>query len=340
MVRWQNTAKGWIFATAIGLFQVGLVSPLASQESSQQIKRYTFSEAHLGTVGRLVFYSAEREQAKVLAKQCFDRVRHLDGVFSDYRDDSELMILCKVADQGATPVSDDMFTVLACAQNISQQSGGSFDVTMGASTKAWRAKKQGRDDSAVSGQGGTNYRDLLLDKAGKTVSFTKPLSLDLGGIAKGYIADELARILKEGGITRLAVAVGGEIVVGDAPPGSKGWGIDLEDPQQKVITTVELKHTALSTSGDSYQFAEIDGKRSAHVLDPNTGTGKQDRLNVTVIAATAMQADAWATALRVLGVDQGCALAAKVAQVEAFFTSSEGVAAKTEEFPASISQER
>ena len=333
MVRWQNTAKGWIFATVFGLLLAGTASPLAAEERDEQVKRYTFSEAHLGTVIRLVFYSAEREQAKALAKGCFARVRHLDGVFSDYRDDSELMKLCKVADQRATQVSDEMFTVLACAQHISRQSGGAFDVTMGASTKAWRAKKQGKDDRAVPGQGGTSYRDLVLDEAGKTVRFTKPLSLDLGGIAKGYIADELARLLRDGGITQWAVAVGGEMVIGEPPPGRNGWGVNLEGPGQKGIASVELSEVALSTSGDSYQFAEVEGKRSAHVLDPGTGKGKQDRLNVTVIAPTAMQADAWATALRVLGVEQGHALADKEDSIEVMFAPAQSEVITTGGFP-------
>jgi thiamine biosynthesis lipoprotein len=335
MVRWQNTAKGWTFAAVFGLLTVGLPSSLVAREqgAGAQVKRYIFTEAHLGTVVRLVFYSADREQAKALAKRCFDRVRHLDGVFSDYRDDSELMKLSKVADRSATRVSNEMFTVLVCAQHISRQSGGAFDVTLGASTKAWRAKKQGKDARAVPGQGIASCRDLVLDEAGKTVRFTKPLSLDLGGIAKGYIADELARLLREGGATQHAVAVGGEMVVGDPPSGRKGWGIDLESPEQKVIATVELSHAALSTSGDSYQFARIDGKRSAHVLDPNTGEGKEDLLNVTVIAPTAMQADAWSTAFRVMGVERACELAAKTDLVEACFTPGGGTVQKTPGFP-------
>ena len=166
------------------------------------------------------------------------------------------------------------------------------------------------------------------------MSFIKPLSLDLGGIAKGYIADELAGMLEDSGITNLAVSVGGEIVLAGSPPSRKGWGIDLEGPGQKVVASMELSRAALSSSGDSYQFAEIEGERSAHVLDPNTGKGKQDQLNITVIAPTAMQADAWATALRVLGVEKGYTLAAKTGLIEAFFAPAAGAKLKTQGFPS------
>ncbi len=311
------------------------VTPLAAQEQkgSSEAQRYSFTEAHLGTIVRLVFYSDDRERAKALAKRCFDRVRQLDAVFSDYRDDSELTKLCKVAHKQATPVSDELFAVLLSAEKISEQSNGAFDVTMGASTREWRRQKQGGSSEVVGSLASVGCQALVLDELQKTVHFKKSLSLDLGGIAKGYIADELAGLLQNGGVNDLAVAVGGEMVLVGSPPELKGWSIGLEGPDQKVIASVELSEVALSTSGDSYQFAEIDGKRSAHVLDPDTAKGKQDRLNVTVIAPTAMQADAWATALRVLGVEKGNALADKEDSIEVMFAPAQGEVVTTKGFP-------
>lgn len=340
MVRWQNTTRLAVIAVVLCMLLPRWVTPLAAeqQQDTPECKRYAFTQAHLGTVVRLVFYSADRSEAKRLAEGCFERVVELDGVFSDYRDDSELMELCRVADKRATSVSDEMFTVLAYAQKISKQSGGAFDITLGASSKAWRMKRAAKEAGPLPVRGAGDYRDLILDGAGKTVRFYKPLQLDLGGIAKGYIADELARILKEGGITRLAVSVGGEIVLAEPPPGRKGWSVDLEDTDQKVLGSMELSHAALSTSGDSYQYTKIEGKRSAHVLDPSDGRGKNDQLNITVIAPTAMQADAWATALRVLGIDKGFALAAKTDLIEAFFAPAGSASLKTKGFPALSAQ--
>ena len=98
---------------------------------------------------------------------------------------------------------------------------------------------------------------------------------------------------------------------------------------------MELSRAALSSSGDSYQFTEIEGKRSAHVLDPDTGEGKEDQLNITVIAPTAMQADAWATALRVIGTGKGRAMAEQTVGIEAIFVPVNGEIVKTPGFPAS-----
>ena len=341
MVRWQNTARLAVIAVTLCLTLPVWVTPLAAQEHelANEPKRYTFTQAHLGTIVRLVFYSADRIEAKQLARRCFERVVELDGVFSDYRDDSELMELCKVAHKRATVVSAEMFTVLACAQQISEQSSGAFDVTLGSSSKAWRERKRGEADTAMPVRERGSYRDIVLNEADQTVSFNKALSLDLGGIAKGYIADELAEILEGAGLADFAVSVGGEIVLAGSPPNRKGWSIDLEGPGQKVVASMELSRAALSSSGDSYQFTEIEGKRSAHVLDPDTGKGKQDQLNITVIAPTAMQADGWATALRVMGVDEGYALAVKTNLIEAFFTPAAGASLKTQGFPSVSFQE-
>lgn len=334
MVRWPNTVRSGLVAYASGVLLTACATNLVAQQVGDKAKleRYQFSEAHLGTIVSLVFYSDNRAEAKALGKRCFEKVVQLDGVFSDYRDDSELMRLCDRAHKESVTVSDELFAVLSCGLKISAQSACAFDMTVGASSKAWRMQRQGKKPGPVPA-GSADYRDVILDQSKKTVRFNKLLQLDLGGIAKGYIADELARILKQGGIGHFAVSVGGEIVLGEPPPGKKGWKIRLEDAKQQVMGAVELSHTAVSTSGDSYQFAEIEGKRSAHVLDPKTGKGKEDRCNVTVIASNAMQADAWATALRVGGVKKGSELAGKTPAIEAIFTPRNVPLIKTTGFP-------
>lgn len=335
MARWPNTVRSGLVAFTSGALLTACATNLVARQAGDKthLERYQFSEAHLGTVVSLVFYSDNRAEAKALGERCLQKVVHLDGVFSDYRDDSELMGLCDRAHKESVPVSEELFAVLSCGLKISAQSSGAFDMTVGVSSKAWRQHRQGKQPGPVPRSRNADYRDVILDQSKKTVRFNKPLQLDLGGIAKGYIADELARILKQGGIEHFAVSVGGEIVLGAAPPGKKGWKVRLEDAQQQVIGTVELSHTAVSTSGDSYQFAEIGGKRSAHVLDPRTGKGKEDRCNVTVIAPSGMLADGWATALRVAGVEKGSELAGKTPAIEALFTPRDAALVKTPGFP-------
>lgn len=104
-----------------------------------------------------------------------------------------------------------------------------------------------------------------------------------------------------------------------APPGKQGWRIGVENPKGEMTGTLQLSNIALSTSGDRYQFFELDGQRQAHLIDPSTREGKGNRLNVTTLAPTAMQADAWATALRILPTKEALELSNQQPQLEALF---------------------
>lgn len=299
------------------------------------LTRHRFSAPHLGTTVHLVFYTAtEREEAAGIARSAFQKIKEFDAIFSDYRADSEVRILAGKAIKQAHPVSADLFTVVACAQKISAQSGGAFDITLGKATKQWR---QNRDEPGEvvsdASEPTTSYRDLKLDHERRTLSFEKPLQLDLGGIAKGYIADQIMLHFKKSGIQHAAVIIGGETVLSEAPPGKKGWRIGLENPEQEILGTLELSQTALSTSGDSYQFFEIDGTRQAHLIDPATRKGKSNRLNVTTLAASAMEADAWATALRILPLKEALELANRQPGLEAAFIPLSAEATRTTGFP-------
>jgi thiamine biosynthesis lipoprotein len=121
------------------------------------------------------------------------------------------------------------------------------------------------------------------------------MQLDAGGIAKGYAADEALAALRRSGISSALIAVSGDIAVGDPPPGQSGWRVRVKDE------TLTLKNAGVSTSGDDFQYLEVDGIRYSHIIDPRTGMPLRNSVNVFVIARTAMEADALATAKSVLG---------------------------------------
>lgn len=302
--------------------------------TSAELKKYRFSEPHLGTLVHLVFYSANEKSAEKLASQCFQRVKALDAILSDYRPDSEVNKLCELMIKKPHRVSEELFSVLNQAQKISALTDGAFDVTLGKHTKRWRARSHDKtipesDDNYPE----INYRDLVLDSENKTVTLNKTLSIDLGGIGKGYIADRLMQRLNEAKIKHAAVIIGGETVLADAPPGKTGWKIGIENPEHQIVGTLNLANTALSTSGDSYQFFESDGKRNSHLIDPVTKKSKLNRLNVTTIAPTSTQADAWATALRILPSQEAIILADKQAALEALFIPFRKTISRTKNFP-------
>ncbi len=324
----SKTATHLLVAFSISILTALALCQCNTQKTSpSQLTKYSFSEPHLGTIAHIVIYSDQQQQATLLSQKCFSRIAELNNIFSDYQSNSELNLLCQKTINTPQQVSNHLFKVIAHAQKISAQTNGAFDITIGKQSQHWRNKTtpQTKDLS--------NYKDIQLDPKLQTITFLKPLQLDLGGIAKGYIADQLMSILKNADIIHCAVIIGGETILAAAPPGKKGWRIGIQNPQQEIIGTLTLSHTALSTSGDSYQFFEIDNNRLSHLIDPITKNNKSNRLNVTTIAPTAMQADTWATALRILPTQKSLPLANQQTQLQAIFIPHQQSHFTTNKFP-------
>lgn len=267
----------------------------------KELQRFEFAEPHMGTEFRLKFYAADETQAQQVAKLAFARIAALNSVMSDYDPKSELSVLCAKNAQtcaGPIAVSDDLYRVIQEAQKISELSEGAFDITVGPVVRLWRLARKNRlmPDPEVlkEAMSKVGYQKIKLDPVKKTVELTVAgMKLDLGGIGKGFAAEEVLKLLKEKGITSALVAASGDISVADPPPHTQGWKISIAplpgSTQERILT---LKNVAVSTSGDASQFVEIAGKRYSHVLDPRTGIGLQGRRSVTVIAPRGTQADA------------------------------------------------
>jgi len=263
--------------------------------------RYEFEEPHMGTKFRIVLYAEDRPTADAAAKESFARVAALNRVMSDYSADSELSNLCAKsakAPAGPVKVSDDLFTVLAKAQEVSKLSDGSFDVTIGPVVKLWRQARKDRrlpdPDVLKEALSRVGYQKMELDPAAKTVNLTVAgMQLDLGGIAKGYAADECLKVIAKHGVTQALVAASGDIAVSKAPPDRPGWKVAIGKLPGSAAETkyVWLTDAAISTSGDEVQFVEIAGVRYSHLADPKTGLGLTGRRSVTVIAKRGIEAD-------------------------------------------------
>jgi thiamine biosynthesis lipoprotein len=278
---------------------VGL-SPFAASQKEAELTRFTFTEYHMGIDARLVLYAPDRKAAETACEAAFERIAALEAVMSDYRPDSELMRLCARASGERVPVSLDLYKVLWRAQTISRQSDGAFDVTAGPLVQLWRvarkAKKLPRDEEIERARELVGWQKMHLGK--RVVKLDAPgMRLDLGGIGKGYAADEALKVLRANGISSALIELGGDIVLGDAPPASKGWVIQVPNAGDKDLL---LHNTAISTSGDTEQYVEIDGVRYSHVVDPATGMGLTQRVQATVIAKDGLTSDPLSTALTIL----------------------------------------
>ena len=278
------------------------------------LTRYEFTEPHMGTRFRIILYAPDEDTARKAATDAFARIASLNAIMSDYDNTSELMRLCAQAGGPPVPVSAELFFVLSKAQEVSRQSGGAFDVTVGPVVKLWRlARKRHKLPDAeklAAARALVGWQNVRLDKDKRTVQLLKAgMQLDLGGIAKGYAADEALAVLQKHGIDRALVAAGGDIAVSGPPPETDGWKIAIATlPGEKDPGRLILHHAAVSTSGDAEQFVEIDGKRYSHIIDPRTGIGLLGRMSVTVVARRGIDADSLTKVVAVLGPEKGIPL--------------------------------
>ena len=307
------------FSAVAGLSaSLGLAVPCAAE-------RFEFEEPHMGTMVRLVLHSSDREAASGAARAAFDRIADLDAALSDYRDSSEVSRLAGAAGGPAVSVGRDLFAVLARAEDLWRRSGGAFDVTVGPVVRLWRRTLRTgdwpdparREEALVL----VGSEKMHLDAAARTVRLERPgMRIDLGAIAKGYAGDEALGVLRGRGVPSALVAVGGDVVAGEAPPGDSGWIVAVapdtvaDGPtigigtRRAGLERLLLRNAAVSTSGDSEQWIERDGLRYSHILDPRTGIGLTGRRRATVVAPDGITADSLATAACVLGPAEGVAL--------------------------------
>ncbi len=289
---------------------VAAVGRLGAQE------RREFTAVHLGVPVRIVLYAPDDSAAQAAARAAFVRIAALEDKMSDYRPASEVRRLERRAGDWVR-VSAELFAVLARAVEIADASGGAFDPTAGPLVALWReSRRTGRLPAPTaldSARARVGWRHLGLDSARRAVRLAVAgMRLDLGGIAKGYILEGARAELAAHGITQVLLEAGGDLVVGDAPPGKPGWHIEVPGADSAVAAQAgALANAAVATSGPTEQFAEIGGTRYSHVVDPRTGIALTDGILVTVIAPDGATADALATALTVLDARQRDALLAR-----------------------------
>jgi thiamine biosynthesis lipoprotein len=316
---------------------VASIAATISPRAEGALARFEYSQPHMGTLVRIVLYAPTEPVAVAGVNAAFARVAALDAALSDYRDSSELMQVSRQAGSGAVPISDDLFRVLRASQQIARASDGAFDVTAGPLSVLWR---QARRQNALPDAGRiaaaralVGHTKLELDDARRTVRLRQPgMQLDLGGIAKGFAADEAVAVLSARGITRALVAAGGDIVARDPPPGADGWRIAvaaLDGADRAPSGHLALRNAAVSTSGDTEQFLLVGGIRHSHIFDPRTGQALTGRSSVTVVAPAGATSDALATAVSVMGPAAGFRLVETIPGASAFVAEARAGRVKT-----------
>jgi thiamine biosynthesis lipoprotein len=254
-------------------------------------------------MGTLVTIHVVPPGADAAIERAFEWFRDIEARCTRFDGDSELMRLSARVGE-PVPASAILFEAVRFALSVAEDTGGAFDPAVGhlmAARGFDREHRSGRTARApVAAAEGVSYRDVHVDADARTITLDRPLTLDLGAVAKGLAIDAAARELQPFG--DFAIDAGGDLYLGGRNPDGAPWSVGIRHPRLdgQLIDSLRISNKAVCTSGDY--------ERGAHILDPRAGSVSAAAASVTVVAPTAMLADALATAAFVLGLEEGIEL--------------------------------
>ncbi|BCP61292.1 thiamine biosynthesis lipoprotein [Streptococcus parasuis] len=289
----------------------------------------TRSESLLHTVVQLSIYHEDQEK---VMDEAIAYIKEMESLLSTNLEGADVYRINQAAGKEAVKVDDRTFEVIEKAIETSEESDGLFDISIGAVTNLWKIgdedARKPSDEEIQAALPYINYKDITLDKENQTVYIKKGMTLELGAISKGYIADKVRELFESKGITTAIINLGGNVVVmGDSPKTQKGWNVGVQDPDQvrgATVGSVPETHDSVVTSGIYERYIEVDGVKYHHILDPKTGYPVENDISgVTVFSKTSVQGDALSTTLFLLGVEKGLTFINQMDGVEAVFIDKE-----------------
>lgn len=308
--------------SAAGYLLLVLLTASTGCQPPDSTREYRFHGSSMGTTFEVkVVASPFPERRQEAVREAIQaQLQDVDGKMSTYRDASEISRLNRSRETTPQPLSRETFTVLAEALRISRVTGGAFDITVGPLVNAWGFGPAPDPTSLPTAAEieqlklRSGWAKIELNPRESTILKQEPaLYLDLSAIAKGYAVDRISEVLTKANLTSHMVELGGEVRTSGCNAGGNPWRIAIEKPVtggrafQRILP---LENLALATSGDYRNFRQAEDGHLSHTIDPRTGRPVRHELaSVSVVAASCMQADGYATALMVLGEDEGYRLA-------------------------------
>lgn len=272
---------------------------------------------------------AEANNAMDTAIAEFQRI---EAVMSEWQPDSDVSRINQQAGKASVAISNELYRLLVAAQRVSELSNGAFDITFRSAGKLWNFRKakvpsQGQIQQAIQH---IDYRHLTLSPQTSVqpaqAYITNPNTrIGLGAIAKGYAVDRAAQLFRQAGFNAFSINAGGDVYVA-GQRNMRLWKIGIQHPREpdKLIANLPASNLAVATSGDYERFFIHNGVRYNHIINPHTGYPANSCQSVTIIAERAFWADALATAVYVLGPQQGLALIEGMDGVETLIVDDQG----------------
>jgi thiamine biosynthesis lipoprotein len=295
--------------------------------SDAQPKSNTINETRLlmGTIVNLTLIAPDLATGRKAAHACFQHMTKLEHLLSRFDAISEVSQLNRRGE--LRNVSPALLELLQFARQVSEQSAGAFDITVKPLLDIYSAAPKGNLPTAAAihqARALVDYRQVNVEGTAVWLG-KKNMGLTLDGIAKGYIIDEAVAVLNHYGFTDTLVEAGGDLLAIGKAPREQGWRIGVESPRQKkkeLLTYITVHNQAIATSGDYQQSFSPDFLHN-HILNPHTGYSSPELASATVIAPKAWLADALATAVMVLGPQQGISFLEHVPDCQGYLVSKE-----------------
>jgi thiamine biosynthesis lipoprotein len=275
----------------------------------------------MGTNVHFIAYTNDRVDVagvRAAMSRALDEIRRLEGILSEWRNDSEVGQI-NLSPGRWVKVGPETFAVIRSGLDAGRASQGAFDITFQVMSDVWKFGSAAESEPKVPAKAEierrrrfVDYRKVQLDVPQRAVRIPAGYKIGLGGIAKGYIVDRAADVLKKAGIQSFLVQAGGDLYGSGRKPDGSPWVSGIQDPraaQGEFFATIELTDHAFSTAGDYARSYVIGNRRYHHIIDPHTGYPATASRSVTVWAEDATTADAIDDAVFILGPKRGLALA-------------------------------
>jgi thiamine biosynthesis lipoprotein len=311
---------------------LALVTACAEKAAPPVSKHVERAAPSMGTELRLTAWTADEPATLAAFDAIFKEFDRLEALMSTWKERSEIQRLNAAAGKHAVEVGPEIRDVLRIGRQVSEWTSGKFDVTWGVMSGLWKFDYQNKDGSVPDAREIArrrkliDYRELEVNEEAGTAFIRRPgMTVNLGGIGKGYAVDRARDLLLQRGIRDFMIQFGGDMYVGgkaaDGP-----WRLGIQDPRgpaDKIFASVELTDSTFSTSGDYERFFIKDGRRYHHILDPATGEPAQGSRSVTILARSAVVADGLSTGVFILGPEAGMALIERLPDVEGVIVGSD-----------------
>ena len=277
--------------------------------NGKENRLHTFSHPCMGTIFKVSIHSEKsRNKVEDIVQGSFKIADEMDDRFSDYSAESEVSKFNKQGSHIPFKISSELLELLTISQSLYHKTSASFEPAAGALTQLWRLSRKTKrlpEQKTLSlAIKASSFASLIIDRKNKTLTKKDHLTrLDFGGIAKGYTADKMLNYLQEHDLKSCSISAGGDVIVGNPPPGRLYWIIRINpfgDSNSETMR-VKLSNAAVSTSGNVEQFIQIGGKKYSHIINPKNGLGLTTNHAAVVISNKGSMSDALATSISILG---------------------------------------